>query len=91
MVLTVSLTIKLYLTNLSFNRRPASSSQPLLSLLVGIIKRRPASVPPIFDRYYKLLARYFGESGHVGLPVEHQGILAEAVSAPLGSDPSNGK
>lgn len=73
------------------NRRPASSSQALLCLLVNVVKSRPASIFPVFDRYYRLLARYFEEGGHVGLLVEQQEVLAAAVSAPLGSRSNDGK
>ncbi|RYP62392.1 hypothetical protein DL771_009764 [Monosporascus sp. 5C6A] len=63
--------------------RPVSSSQPILSLLVDIVSRRSSSVLPIFDRYYKLLARYFEESGRAEIPLSQQQVLAAAVSAPL--------
>ncbi|RYP76986.1 hypothetical protein DL769_003521 [Monosporascus sp. CRB-8-3] len=67
----------------ALEKRPASSSQAILSLLVDIVKRRSSSVLPILDRYYKLLARYFEESGHAEIPLSQQQVLAAAVSVPL--------
>ncbi|KAI1141704.1 hypothetical protein F5Y05DRAFT_271079 [Hypoxylon sp. FL0543] len=67
---------------LALERRPASSSQALLSILVDIVKRRPASITPILSRYYNLLSKYFEQSGHVGVSAEEE-IFTKAATAPL--------
>ncbi|KAL7622401.1 ubiquitin-protein ligase (E3) [Parahypoxylon ruwenzoriense] len=66
---------------------PISSSQALLILLTDIVKKRPVSLAPILNRYYKLLAEYYEQSSHVDIPVEYQQVLAEAAVAPLVSEP----
>ncbi|KAI5917156.1 hypothetical protein F4810DRAFT_79985 [Camillea tinctor] len=69
----------------ALEKRHSESSQVLLSLLINIIKSRPASITPVLDRYYALLAIYYEECGTISLPSEQQQILVEAATAPLGS------
>ncbi|KAI1848922.1 hypothetical protein JX266_005350 [Neoarthrinium moseri] len=69
----------------ALERRPANSSRDLLGYLVGIIKREPAAIVAVSDRYYRLVKTYC--EGHGGkaseLPSTEQQLLAEAISAPL--------
>ncbi|KAI0830383.1 hypothetical protein F5Y06DRAFT_207181 [Hypoxylon sp. FL0890] len=67
----------------ALERRPASSSQDLLSILVDIAKRRPVSITPILNRYYKLLSKYFEQSGHESFSAAEEDILTKAATAPL--------
>ncbi|OTA61559.1 hypothetical protein K449DRAFT_406010 [Hypoxylon sp. EC38] len=72
----------------ALERRPASSSQALLSILVDVVKRRPVSVTPVLSRYYKLLSKYFEQTGHENVSAGEQDILTKAATAPL-IPPSN--
>ncbi|KAI0009202.1 hypothetical protein F4779DRAFT_617898 [Xylariaceae sp. FL0662B] len=76
----------------ALERRSSSSSRTIFNLLVDIVKRRPLSITSALDRYYKLLARYFEESGHGAVLMDQQQVLADAAAAPLapssGSGPS---
>ncbi|KAI1633710.1 hypothetical protein F4809DRAFT_652390 [Biscogniauxia mediterranea] len=69
----------------ALEKRPSESSQVLLSILIDIIKRNPASITPVLDRYYALLVTYFEECGSVDLSPEQQRTLIEAATAPLAS------
>ncbi|KAI1410473.1 hypothetical protein F5Y13DRAFT_74601 [Hypoxylon sp. FL1857] len=71
------------------NRRPASSSQALLGVLVDIVKRRPVSVTSILSRYYKLLSKYFEQSGKEGISAAED-VLTKAATAPLVSSATQG-
>ncbi|KAI1768636.1 hypothetical protein GGR53DRAFT_477811 [Hypoxylon sp. FL1150] len=70
----------------ALERRPASSSQNLLSVLLDIIRRRQLAITPIIDGYYKLLSKHFEQGNHL-VSVEQQEVLIEAVTVPLGSNP----
>ncbi|KAI1100921.1 hypothetical protein F4804DRAFT_27727 [Jackrogersella minutella] len=74
----------------ALERRLASSSQALLSVLVDIVKRRPVSITRILTRYYELLSRYYEQSDYEGVSIEEQDILSEAASAPLVSSSGQG-
>ncbi|CAJ2504810.1 Uu.00g122040.m01.CDS01 [Anthostomella pinea] len=75
----------------ALERRPISSSHTVLSLLVDIIKSRPASIAPLLDRYYRLLARCYEENGSVSLTTDQQEVLSEASAAPLVQNASHGR
>lgn len=66
----------------SYNRHPGSPLQAL-SILVDVVRRRPVSISPILDRYYRLMSKLFEQSGGREIPVEEQNILTGAVTAPL--------
>ncbi|KAI0176520.1 hypothetical protein GGR52DRAFT_365485 [Hypoxylon sp. FL1284] len=71
----------------ALERRPASSSQPLLSVLLDIIRRRQAAIIPVISRYYKLLSQYYAQGKRLGISVEQQETLTEAVTVPLEPHP----
>ncbi|KAI1777178.1 hypothetical protein F4818DRAFT_340321 [Hypoxylon cercidicola] len=71
----------------ALERRPASSSQALLSVLLDIIRRRQPAIIPIINRYYKLLSKYFEQSNYLSISVEQQETLTEAATIPLESNP----
>ncbi|KAI5866134.1 hypothetical protein GGS23DRAFT_603515 [Durotheca rogersii] len=67
----------------ALEKRAVTSSQPLVSLLVDIVRKRPISLAPVLDQYYKLLARYYEQSSNAEISVEYQQILTRAATAPL--------
>ncbi|KAH9886535.1 hypothetical protein F4778DRAFT_758173 [Xylariomycetidae sp. FL2044] len=73
----------------ALERRPTSSSQELLGLMIDIVKNRPGSVRPLLHQYYRLLARYFEEGGQLSLPADQRHLLAEAATAPLAPTATN--
>lgn len=66
----------------ALERHPGSPLQAL-SILVDVVRRRPVSISPILDRYYRLMSKLFEQSGGREIPVEEQNILTGAVTAPL--------
>ncbi|KAI0133532.1 HECT-domain-containing protein [Xylariales sp. AK1849] len=70
----------------ALERRSISSSHHLLSILIGIIKKRPSSITGVSDRYYKLISAYCKQSGKnvkLEMATSEQQSLAEAISTPL--------
>lgn len=69
------------------NRRPATSSYAILGILMDIVRKRPVSITPMINQYYKLLSRYFEQSN---VSNEQQEILSTAVTVPLVSGSEQG-
>lgn len=70
----------------ALEQRSITSSQPLLGLLIDIIKERPAAVDGATDTYFKVISTYCKQAeGNSGaeLPKTSHSWLAEAISAPL--------
>jgi ubiquitin-protein ligase E3 C len=71
----------------ALERRPPASAQPLLGLLMDIIKERPSALNGVTDRYFKLISTYCKQVDSNGdgrqLPGTGCPRLVEAISAPL--------